>query len=383
MEKEEFNGSYGEIKRIENSKWGTYLAFSPKQLPPKINFDQKMALAISKADRTVGKLSGVGLQLPNANLLIMPYLRKEALSSSRIEGTRISLSDLLLSEAKGAEEQSPDALEVANYVRAVNFAMEKIQEGPINLDLIKDMHKILMQGVRGKDKLPGEHRKIQNWIGPPNCKVQEANFVPPPPEEIIPLMENVISYLNQDDGMPLLIKCALMHYQFETIHPFCDGNGRIGRALIALYLCKKKIIIKPLLYISGYFETHKREYSSLLLKTNKDGKFEDYLFFFLEALTVQAEDALQRAIKLQGLREEYREKIQSQTQSNNLLRLIDELFKNPYITITTTESILKITYPTAKRLVETLVGLRILKQADESRRNKMFIAPDIFDVISV
>jgi len=382
MEKEEFVGAYGDIKIREDAKWGTHLAFSPKPLPPPIVFDQKLALAISRTERIVGKLSGVGLQLPNANLLIMPYLRKEALSSSRIEGTRISLSDLLLSEAKGAEEQMPDALEVANYIRAVNFGLEKIKEMPIGLELIKEMHKILLQGVRGRDRSPGQYRQVQNWIGPPNSKVQDANFVPPGPEEVTPLIENMISYLNQDDGMPLLVKCALMHYQFETIHPFSDGNGRIGRALITLYLCKKKIIIKPLLYISGYFEAHKREYSSLLLKTNKDGKFEDWVFFFLEALRVQSEDALNRAIKLQELREEYRKKAQTQSQSNNLLELIDELFKNPYIRITTVEN-LGVTYPTAKRLVETLVNLSILKSMDTSQRNKIYFAHEIFDIIDV
>lgn len=383
MNKEEFEGAYGEINLREDDKWGTYFAFTPKPLPPTINFDQKLALAISKAERTVGKLSGVGLQLLNPNLLIMPYLRKEALSSSRIEGTRISLSDLLLSEAKGAEEQMPDALEVANYIRAVNFALEKIKDEPIDLELIKEIHRILMQGVRGKDRSPGQYRQIQNWIGPPNCKVQEANFVPPGPKEIIPLMESMINYLNQDDGMPLLLKCALMHYQFETIHPFSDGNGRIGRALITLYLCKKKIIIKPLLYISGYFESHKREYSSLLLKTNKDGKFEEWIFFFLEALMIQSEDALQRAIKIQELREEYRKKTQRQSQSNNLLKLIDELFKNPYVRITTIETLLSVTYPTAKRLVETLVTLDILKPNDSSQRNKIYFAHEIFDIINV
>ena len=383
MDKEEFKGAYGEINLREDAKWGTFFAFTPKQLPPAINFDQKLALAISKAERTVGKLSGVGLQLLNANLLIMPYLRKEALSSSRIEGTRISLSDFLLSEAKGAEEQMPDALEVANYIRAVNFALEKIRDGPIDLELIKEIHRILMQGVRGKDRSPGQYRQVQNWIGPPNCKVQDANFVPPGPEEIIPLMESMINYLNQDDGMPLLLKCALMHYQFETIHPFSDGNGRIGRSLITLYLCKKKIIIKPLLYISGYFEAHKREYSSLLLKTNKDGKFEEWIFFFLDALMIQSEDALQRAIKIQDLREEYRKKTQRQSQSSNLLKLIDELFKNPYVRITTLEPLLGVTYPTAKKLVENLVTLNILKTVDSSQRNKIYFAHEIFDIINI
>lgn len=381
MEKEEFTGAYGQIKLREDDKWGTHLTFVPNPLPPPINFDRRLALAISKAERMVGKLSGVGLQLLNADLLIVPYLRKEALSSSKIEGTRISLSDFLLSEAKGTEESTPDALEVANYIRAINFGLDKIKDKPIDLDLIKDMHKILIQGVRGKEGLPGEFRRVQNWINPLNCKVQDANFVPPGPEEVTPLMESMVNYINQDDDMPLLLKCALMHYQFETIHPFCNGNGRIGRALITLYLCKKNITIKPLLYISGYFEAHKREYSSLLLKTNKDGKFEDWLLFFLEAVTVQAEDALQRAIRLQELREEYRKKIQNHSQSNNLIKLVDYLFINPYTKITKVETLLEVTYPTAKRLVETLFNLNILKRIDSSQRNKIYFAHEILDVI--
>ncbi|HLC71695.1 MAG TPA: Fic/DOC family N-terminal domain-containing protein, partial [Candidatus Nanoarchaeia archaeon] len=244
----EFKNAFGSIKEREDKKWGKYFAFTPNALPPEIKFDKKLALSLSRADATLGKLSGVGLLLPNPNLLIMPYLRKEALLSSRIEGTRISLSELLLSEAKGTEENTPDAFEVINYIHAVKYGLEKIEKNQIDLGLIKEMHKILMKGVRGKDKFPGEYRGIQNWIGPRNCSVQEAIFVPPGPEDVTPSMNDLITYLNTDDGMPLLIKCALIHYQFETIHPFCDGNGRIGRALITLYLCKKKLIIKPLLY---------------------------------------------------------------------------------------------------------------------------------------
>lgn len=380
---EEFHGAFGTIKERDDEKWGKHIAFVPNKLPPKINFNQKLALSISKADATLGKLSGVGLLLPNPNLLILPYLRKEALMSSRIEGTRISLSELLLSEAKGTEENIPDALEVVNYVHAVRYGLKKIEDGPITLDIIREMHKILMKDVRGKDKLPGEYRNIQNWIGPRNCTVQEANFVPPGPEDVPSLMDELIGYLNSDDGMPLLIKCALMHYQFETVHPFCDGNGRIGRSLITLYLCKKKLIIEPLLYLSGFFETNKREYASLLLKTNKEGNFEDWLDFFLEAITVQSNDALVRASKMQKLREEYRNKIQDKFQTSSLTKLIDELFMNPYISITKAEKILDVTYPTAKRLIETLMKLEILVPSDERERNKIFLAHEILRIIDV
>ncbi|MCK5026401.1 MAG: Fic family protein, partial [Nanoarchaeota archaeon] len=355
----------------------------PNKLPPEIKFDKHLALTISRADAKLGKLSGVGLLLPNPDLLIRPYLKKEALMSSRIEGTRISLSELLLSEAKGTEENIPDAFEVVNYVHAVRYGLDKIEKDPIDLELIKEMHKILMRGVRGKDKSPGKYRDVQNWIGSRNCMVQDAAFVPPSPEDVNLLMNDLVSYLNSDDGMPLLIKCALMHYQFETIHPFCDGNGRIGRALITLYLCKNKLMIKPLLYLSGFFEANKREYAALLLKANKEGSFEDWLDFFLEAVAVQAEDALQKATKIQELREEYRQKTQNQFQTSAITRLIDELFVNPYITITNAEKLLKVTYPTAKRLVEKLINLEILTLSSKQERNKIFIAHEILRIIEL
>lgn len=383
MNKEEFKGAFGIAKDRGDKKWGNHLVFIPGKLPPKIEFNQKLVLSLSRADAKLGKLSGVGLLLPNPNLLIMPYLRKEALMSSRIEGTRISLSELLLSEAKGTEESVPDALEVINYVHAVRYGLKKIEKGPINLEVIKTMHKILMKDVRGQEKSPGKYRNIQNWIGPRNCTVQEAIFVPPGPEDVPSLMEDIIEYLNRDDDMPLLLKCALVHYQFETIHPFCDGNGRIGRALITLYLCKKKLIIEPLLYLSGFFEANKREYTSLLLKTNKEGFFDEWIDFFLEAITVQAEDALQRASKIQELREEYRQKTQNKFQTTSLTRLIDELFMNPYISITKAEKILGVTYPTAKKLIETLMNFEILVLGDERERNKIFVAHEILRLIEV
>ena len=383
MNPEEFENAFGTVKERDDLLWGKYIVYIPNKLPPEIKFDKHLALTISRADAKLGKLSGVGLLLPNPDLLIRPYLKKEALMSSRIEGTRISLSELLLSEAKGTEENIPDAFEVVNYVHAVRYGLDKIEKDPIDLELIKEMHKILMRGVRGKDKSPGKYRDVQNWIGSRNCMVQDAAFVPPSPEDVNLLMNDLVSYLNSDDGMPLLIKCALMHYQFETIHPFCDGNGRIGRALITLYLCKNKLMIKPLLYLSGFFEANKREYAALLLKANKEGSVEDWLDFFLEAVAVQAEDALQKATKIQELREEYRQKTQNQFQTSAITRLIDELFVNPYITITNAEKLLKVTYPTAKRLVEKLINLEILTLSSKQERNKIFIAHEILRIIEL
>ncbi len=383
MEKSEFEGAFGELAEKKSEEHGEYLAFVPKSLPPKLEYDPEIVLALSKADSTLSKLSGAGLLLPNPNLLIVPYLKKEALSSSRIEGTRISLSDYFLSEAKGIEKEDIEATEVGNYLKSMNYALKKIEKEPITKDLIKDMHKILMKGVRGDELLPGNFRPVQNWIGPKNTKIKDATFVPPPQDEVEELIDDLIDYLNRYPDTPLLIKCALMHYQFETIHPFCDGNGRIGRSLITLYLCKKNKISKPLLYTSDYFEKHRREYYDILLNTNKTGKFGDWIKFFLEAIKVQSEDALERTIKIQRLRERYQEKTKNHKQAINLLSVVDLLFMNPFIRINQISDQLNITYPTAKKAVHNLIKLNILKPVGQRERNKLFVAHEILEIITV
>ncbi|MCK5177801.1 MAG: Fic family protein [Candidatus Aenigmarchaeota archaeon] len=383
MNIDEFKGAFGTLEEIDSKEWGKYLAFIPCKLPPKIEFKPKLVLALSDADSTLSKLSGAGLLLPNPDLLVAPYMRKEALSSSRIEGTRISLSDYFLAEARGDEDKDPDASEVINYIRAMNYALEEIKTKNIDIQLIEKMHEILMSQVRGQDKLSGSYRPIQNWIGVPNSQPQNAVFVPPPPEKVKELMQDMINYIGTNDEMPLLLKAALLHYQFETIHPFCDGNGRIGRALIVLYLCKKKKISKPLLYISGFFEKHKQEYTGLLAQVNKKGDFEEWLLFFLEAIKTQSEDALEKAIKLQRLKESYREKIQMESHSNNILQVVDYIFINPFIQITKVSKHISATYPTAKRIVDELMKIGILRQVNGTERNKTFVAHEVLDIISL
>lgn len=381
MDKEEFINAFGSLEEVKDEERGPYLSFIPKKLPPPIEFDQKLALALSKADSTLSKLSGVGLLLPNPDLLVTPYLKKEALSSSRIEGTRISLSEFYLAEATGKEDKEPNASEVNNYIKAMNYALEKIRSQAIDLNLIRKMHEILMNQVRGKDKQPGEYRQIQNWIGPPNSRPQDASFVPPPPGIIPSLLQEMVDYLNTYDEMPLLIKTALLHYQFETIHPFCDGNGRIGRALIVLHLCKKNKLTQPLLYISGFFEKYRTEYIRVLQEANKRGEFSEWILFFLEAIKEQSQEALEKATKLQRLKETYRDKIQAETQSTSMLQAVDTLFINPYMQITGLERQIGATYPTAKRIVERLVELHILKQINDAQRNKTYLATEIMEII--
>ena len=381
MEAENYKNAFGKVVQVDGVNGDQYNVFVPNPLPPKIEFDEELVLILSKAEEKLGKLSGVCLTLPSPNLLIIPYLRKEAIMSTRIEGTRISMQEVLLSEAKEKEEKTKDAQEVINYINTVNYALTKIENSPINLELIKEMHKVLMENVRGDEKAPGEFREVQNWIGSELSKVSDANFVPPNPEAVPKLMEDLIEYLNTEHNVSVLIRCALMHYQFETIHPFCDGNGRIGRSLITVYLCKKKKIIKPLLYISEFFEKHRLEYNELLLRTGQTGKFENWIKFFLKAVEVQSEDALVRAHKLLDLREAYRKRVQREAQSSDILNIIDYLFSNPFITVKKAQIILDVTYPTAKKYMEKLAEYEILKETNRLQREKTFVAHEIYEII--
>ena len=381
MEAENYKNAFGKVVQVDGVNGDQYNVFIPNPLPPNIEFDEELVLILSRAEEKLGKLSGICLTLPSPNLLIIPYLRKEAIMSTRIEGTRISMQEVLLSEAKEKEEKTKDAQEVVNYINTVNYALTKIEKSPINVELIKEMHKVLMEGVRGDDKAPGEFREVQNWIGSELSKVSDANFVPPNPEAVPKLMEDLIEYLNTEHNVPVLVRCALMHYQFETIHPFCDGNGRIGRSLITVYLCKKKKIIKPLLYISEFFEKHRLEYNELLLKTGQTGKFEGWIKFFLKAVEVQSEDASVRAHKLLYLRESYRKRVQREAQSSDILNIIDYLFSNPFITVKRAQHILDVTYPTGKKYVEKLAEYEILKETNRLQREKTFVAYEIYEII--
>lgn len=381
MEAENYKNAFGKVVQADGEKGDQYNFFIPNPLPPKVEFDEELVLILSKAEEKLGKLSGIGLTLPSPNLLIIPYLRKEAIMSTRIEGTRISMQEVLLSEAKEKEEKTKDAQEVINYINTVNYALTKIEKSPINVELIKNMHKVLMEEVRGDERSPGEFREVQNWIGSELSKVSDANFVPPNPEAVPKLMEDLIDYLNSEHNVPVLVRCALMHYQFETIHPFCDGNGRIGRSLITVYLCKKKKMIKPLLYISEFFEKYRLEYNELLFRTGQTGKFENWIKFFLKAVEVQSEDALVRAYKLLDLREAYRKRVQREAQSSDILNIIDYLFSNPFITVKKAQMISDVTYPTAKRYMEKLAEYEILKETNRLQREKTFVAHEIYEII--
>jgi Fic family protein len=305
-------------------------------------------------------LAGIGETLPNPHLLIEPYLRREAVLSSRIEGTQASISDVLLYEAADTRRETRDAWEVVNYVRALELGLSLLDELPVCARLTKSIHARLLEGVRGQEKNPGEFRSDQVWIGAPGTPIEQARYIPPPSPHITDLFSDWERFVNEDLTMPPLVRCGIMHYQFEAIHPFSDGNGRVGRLLIILYLCSVKVLPTPLLYLSAYFDSHRDEYYDRLFQVSASGAWEGWLKFFLTGVATEATDAIIRSRRLRELHEAYRERLQQQRASGNLLRLLDYLFINPYITVPRARSLLGVSRPGAALIVDRLEDAGII-----------------------
>jgi len=330
-------------KDFENSSAGLciktlkdYWAFIPHPLPPDINYAKLLIRLLSDADRLLGELSGTGRLLANPYLLIAPYIRREAVSSSRIEGTQASLNDLFYFEATESEKPKvPDVREVKNYVRAMEYGIDRLEKLPISIRLICEIHRVLMEDVRGHHATPGEIRRSQNWVGPPGCSLQEATYVPPPVEEMKNALGEWEKYLHSASDAPPLIQCALMHYQFEVIHPFLDGNGRVGRLLITFFLWEKGLLTQPLLYLSAFFDRFRDEYYSRLLSVSKYGDWQGWIEFFLRGVVNQAKDAISDAKKIIELHEEYRYRLETTKKiPESSYRLIEEIFVSPVLSIT-------------------------------------------------
>ncbi len=306
------------------------------------------------------------------------------MSSSRIEGTQASLSDLFFFEAAESEEPKvPDVREVRNYVRAMEYGIKRVQELPISTRLICEIHDILMRGVRGEHLTPGELRRSQNWIGPAGCSLNEAAFVPPPVEEMGKALSDWEKYLHSDPAETPLIQCALMHYQFEAIHPFLDGNGRVGRLLITFFLCEKEFLTQPLLYLSEFFDKHRDEYYSRLLAVSQKGEWRGWIDFFLRGVAHEAQDAIASAQKILELHSEYQAILMKTKQiPESAHRLIDEIFENPIISISRLSHKWKIPFNSVKRGVQRLMKIGILKESEERKRNKIFYAPKLFDLLT-
>jgi Fic family protein len=351
------------------------LAFVPAPLPPAIHFDAALVLALSRADAALGELAGVGRLMPNPHLFIAPYLRREAVLSSRIEGTRTNLDQLLVHEAAPGPRPDEDLREVQNYVVALEEGIALLDELPLSLRLVRELHARLMRGVRGGEANPGEFRRDQNWIG--GRTIETAVYVPPPPEGLDESLAQWEAYLH-DRGMPGLIQIALLHEQFEAIHPFRDGNGRVGRLLIPLFLIERRRLPQPLLYLSGYLEANRRQYYDLLQAVRTDGAWIDWIRFFLQGVEESASAAMQQAHELMQLREELRTRVRLKPQA---LALVDVLFRNPYVTIAGAARALHTTNPTASNAVRVLETEGVLREVTGRSWGRLYVADPILRII--
>ncbi len=356
-----------------------YAAFVPDPLPPAIEWTPSLMRALSDADRAVGRLAGEGSRLPNPHLLIRPFVRREAVLSSRIEGTRATLGELLAAEAEGALDRSPaDLREVANYVTALEYGIERLENLPISLRLLRELHARLMEGVRGGHASLGEFRRSQNWIGPPGCAPENATYVPPPPAEMMEALAALEAFLH-DRSLPTLVTAGLTHYQFEAIHPFLDGNGRVGRLLISLLLIDRGVLPAPLLYLSAFFEATRREYYDRLRGVSESGEWEGWLEYFLNGVARQSEDAVGRAGRINALLDSWR---QSEAEAPRAAAgLINLLGENPFWTVRGAAQRLGVAYTTALRAIRRLEEDGILAVTSEAKRDRVYCARAILDIL--
>lgn len=338
--------AFGSAERRPGDKWAFWY-FLPKPIPRSLPLSADTVLLLSQADAALGHLHGLGQLIREPELLVGPYLTREALASSRIEGTEASLSDVLQAEASGVQTRNENVAEVERYVKATRFAVRAAESLPLSSRLVCDIHDVLMRGVRGQEKLPGEFRQSPVWVGGRNP--DSAIFVPPLPEHLPGLLTDWENYLNERPTAPTLIRCGLMHYQFETIHPFLDGNGRMGRLMIGLLLMQERRLSTPLLYLSGYLESHRREYYDRLQAVRETGDIDGWLQFFLVAIARQAEDAVDRAGKLVLLREQYR--AETANARSSIGQLVDLMFSNPFLTVARVEAASGLTNQGARNLI--------------------------------
>lgn len=357
-----------------------YWAFVPAPLPPEIAYEARLVLLLSQADSALSELSGLGRHLPNPDLLIAPYVKREAVASSRIEGTRADFSDLMLDEIE--PKRTPpgsDVLEVRNYVAALDHGIARLANLPLSCRLVRDLHAVLMKDVRGQERTPGQFRRSQSWIGPPGSTLASATYVPPPHE---PEMQECLSawerFLHERGKLPDLIQCALVHEHFEAIHPFLDGNGRIGRLLVTLFLIERGRLSKPLLYLSSTIEQRRDEYYLRLQRIRTHGEWVEWLVFFLTAVRDTARSAIARSAAILELRDRYRAQL---GKDHKALALLDELFVNPYTTVARAAEHLGVTSPTAAKTIRVLEKASMLAEATGGKWGRIWLARPILRVV--
>ena len=369
----------GILKRMQSN----YECFVPHDLKYlKFNIDEEFQNLINRAYLLLGRLDGMATTLPDINLFVSMYVQKEAVISSQIEGTQASLIDVLQKDRKN--EKIKDTEEIVNYIKATNYAFKRLEELPLCMRLIKETHSILLSGVRGNEKSPGEFRKSQNWIGYAGCTLNTASFVPPAPSEVEKSLTDLEKYIHEDSFIPNLIKIALIHYQFETIHPFLDGNGRMGRLLIVLFLKERGLIEYPVLYLSYFFKKNRNRYYELLNNVRVKGEFEEWIKFFIKGICEISEDAISSIQKIIELKKADIEKIRNIPKGNisNLLLIYDYLLRHPFLETEDIRRLLDLSKPTVNKLLETLIELEILELVEEKKRYKQYVYRKYVDILS-
>ncbi|MBA3237389.1 MAG: Fic family protein [Parachlamydiaceae bacterium] len=335
--------------------------------------DGSLGKLLAEANISLGRLDVMGYLLPNVEHIIAMYVQKEALLSSQIEGTQASMEDLFEYESNLPIKNIQDVEEVVNYIKALNHGLKRLEEFPMSIRLIKEVHHILLTDTRGREKTPGEFKRSQNWIGPAGSSLKNASFVPPPPSEALHAMGELELYMHKEENLPILIVAALIHNQFETIHPFLDGNGRLGRLLITFYLCWKKVMQKPLLYLSYYFKLHRQEYYDRLNLVREQGEYEQWIQFFLKGILWTSEDALRTIKKVLALADNHKKLlIQKKIASPMAIALLDHLFIKPHVSVQEITASLEISYTTAQPLINQFRDLDILREVTGLKRNRRF-----------
>jgi len=359
---------------------GGYKFYIPNPLPPKIEWDIQLVNALSQASRLVGQLAGEGSKLPNPHILIKPFVTREAVLSSKIEGSQATLSDVLAADAGAMlDANASDIKEVNNYIAALEFGIQRVKTLPLSLRLLKELHAKLMDHVRGQHATPGEFRRSQNWIGVAGCTLATATYVPPSIEYLMECLGDFEKFL-YDTTLPPLIQIALAHYQFEAIHPFLDGNGRVGRLLIILFLIEREMLPTPLLYLSAFFEATRQEYYARLLAVTQAGDWQTWLHYFLNGVARQSEDALSRTCRINQLLENWRKKTAGLATSVPH-QLVDTLASNPFLTITQASESMGISYTTMQRAIEKIEKLGIVHEISGNQRNRVYCAKDILTIL--
>lgn len=357
-----------------------YTAFVPNPLPPHFEWNNRLVNALSRADHVLGQLSREGSKLPNPNLLIRPFITREAVLSSKIEGTQVTIREILSSEVGAHVDRSPEDLkEVQNYMGALEYGLKRLDKIPLSLRLIKEIHEKLMHGVRGGYATPGEFRRTQNWIGLPGCTIQTAMYVPPPPDVLMESLGALETFLH-DRQLPGLIHIALCHYQFEAIHPFLDGNGRVGRLLITLLLIERKLLPSPLLYLSAFFEATRDEYYRELHQISANGTWQNWLIYFLNGVAVQSEDVLSRALRINNLIDEW-QMIIKDSSSRVAVDIVKHFAINPFLTLKKIAEHSQVAFTTAQRAVQKLESLGIITPMTSHKRDRVYCATKILDIL--